>query len=60
MMNHSLVRTSPMGQPFIGTCILCGVQGLSLSSAFKMKCESESAGKDHVVLAAIKGESPNH
>ena len=59
-MNHSLVRTSPMGQPFIGRCILCGMQGLELSSAFKTKCESESAGKNYVVLSAIKDTSPNN
>lgn len=26
---HTLVRTSPKGQPFIGTCTKCGIRGLS-------------------------------
>jgi hypothetical protein len=25
---HSLRRTSPKGQPFVGVCVLCGTPGL--------------------------------
>jgi hypothetical protein len=32
-MSHALTRTSPRGkgQPFIGTCIKCGLQNIPLS-----------------------------
>ena len=32
-MSHSLRRTSPKGkgQPFIGTCMKCGMEGIPLS-----------------------------
>lgn len=32
---HSLDRTSPKGQPFLGTCRLCGAQNLKAVDAEK-------------------------
>jgi hypothetical protein len=29
-MGHSLTRTSPKGDPFIGTCTKCGMQDIPL------------------------------
>lgn len=36
-MKHSIERTSPKGkgQPFIGVCVLCGEQNLSITDATK-------------------------
>jgi hypothetical protein len=30
---HSLTRTNSKGQPFIGKCVKCGVEGLALRQA---------------------------
>jgi hypothetical protein len=30
---HALIRTSPKGGPFIGTCTKCGIRDLPLSRA---------------------------
>lgn len=41
MMKHHVERTSPKGpgQPFIGTCRLCGMKGLKASAALE-DCEN--------------------
>lgn len=36
---HSLRRTSPKGREFIGTCVLCGRQGLTLKD-MNEECEN--------------------
>jgi len=30
---HAVLRTSPKGTPFVGTCSLCGVTGLTIATA---------------------------
>ena len=37
-MKHALVRTSPKGGDFLGTCTLCGKRDVSLSLAVKEEC----------------------
>lgn len=43
-MKHHIERTSPkgVGQPFIGTCRLCGMTGLKASAALE-DCENVRA-----------------
>lgn len=38
-MKHHIQRTSPKGQDFIGTCLLCGTAGLTIDDARK-ECEN--------------------
>lgn len=38
-MRHALERTSPMGQPFRGTCWQCGASNLRMSAATE-QCEN--------------------
>lgn len=38
-MQHHIERTSPKGQPFVGTCRLCGKSGLRMSAALE-DCEN--------------------
>ena len=43
MKFHSLRRTSPMGEDFLGTCVYCNKQNLSFKD---MNTECESAKED--------------
>lgn len=52
---HSINRTSPKGQPFVGTCALCGKAGLTLD-AMREECENpRGLSADDAVVEAIKG-----
>jgi hypothetical protein len=53
---HSLVRTSPKGQDFVGRCVLCGQEGLPMIAAL-LKCPNpRGVSNDQAVLDAILGE----
>lgn len=53
MNTHGLERTSPKGGPFIGRCVYCGKENLSLK-AVSEHCEyAPQAGQQ--ILDAIKG-----
>ena len=32
-MKHCLVRTNPKGVPFVGKCIACGMEGITLDKS---------------------------
>lgn len=54
MTKHSVERTSPKGQPFIGTCRLCGKQGLTLATAMSGDCDNQRGlSSDEALLEAI-------
>lgn len=58
MDTHSLERTSPKGGPFIGCCVKCGKQDLSLEAAHE-ECPNPSGitgAQD--ILNAIDGPAP--
>jgi hypothetical protein len=55
MQTHSLERTSPMGGPFVGRCVLCGTEGLPASAALKMCENPELVTEDEALLQAIEG-----
>lgn len=52
---HYLERTSAMGEPFIGRCVLCGATGLPMTAAL-VRCPNP-AGKtaDEALIDAIEG-----
>lgn len=55
MQTHALERTSPKGQPFIGTCRLCGQAGLTSKDVMK-PCENvRGLSQEEAVLEAIVG-----
>lgn len=66
MKTHSLERTNPKGQPFIGTCRLCGAPNLPMSAA-REYCENiRGLSSDEALLEALhprtsqdKGEPNN-
>ena len=54
---HSLRRTSPKGEgfTFIGTCVLCGVEGLTFADMNK-PCENvRGLSQDEALIEAIEG-----
>ena len=52
---HSLRRTSPYRESFVGTCVLCGKEGLTIKDMNK-RCRNV-AGKtqDEALIDAITG-----
>jgi len=46
---HALTRTSPMGGPFIGTCMKCGTPGLTIADMGK-DCPNISGMTDEEAL----------
>lgn len=51
-MSHSVERTSPKGQPFVGTCMKCGQTGLTMARAMSEECENPSQMTDDEALVA--------
>lgn len=52
---HALQRTNPKGQPFVGTCSLCGKAGLTLD-AMREECENvRGLTEDEALIETIKG-----
>jgi hypothetical protein len=55
-MKHSLRRTSPKGQDFIGTCVNCGTPNLTFA-AVREECPNQrGVTQDEAVIEAILGE----
>lgn len=51
---HSLRRTSPMGEPFRGECVLCGMRDLTIAEVFRTECKNpDGTSRDQAVLDAI-------
>jgi hypothetical protein len=54
-MTHTLERSSPFGEKFIGYCITCGLQNLPMEAAF-WKCENtRGLTKNEALIEAIEG-----
>ena len=50
---HSLRRTSPKGEPFVGVCTLCGQEGLTVKD-MSAECENlRGLTPDQAVVEAI-------
>lgn len=54
---HSIERTSPKGQPFIGTCVLCGTPNLTTGDALKACPNQRGLTEDEALVQAIEGPS---
>ncbi len=54
-MAHALInRTSPKGQPFVGTCAACGKTGLTFAN-MKDECENQRGlTQEQALLEAIE------
>ncbi|MHC4648246.1 MAG: hypothetical protein ACYTBJ_22530 [Planctomycetota bacterium] len=54
-MKHALERTSPFGGPFVGTCILCGKEGVTLKGSTEQCPNPDKVPEDTALLLAIQG-----
>ena len=52
--NHSLERTSPKGQDFVGRCVQCGTTGLTTPFGECKNPNKITVGD--AIIAAIEGE----
>lgn len=55
---HSLVRTSPMGEKFIGTCPQCGMKGLTFADLGDECPNQRGVSCEDVLLEVL--EQPTH
>ena len=58
MKTHAVNRTSPMGGKFLGTCILCGEENLTIADVSKMCENPENVTNDEAVLRCILPTTP--
>jgi hypothetical protein len=56
MSTHVLERTNPKGEPFIGTCTLCGTKGLTAAQANEPCPNPNKISSDDALLGAITGD----
>lgn len=57
-MAHALERTSPKGEPFVGTCLKCGIQNLTPRQLFD-DCDSDITDEEALVqILESKNDSP--
>jgi hypothetical protein len=54
-MKHALERTNQKGQPFIGTCTLCGATGLPAKAALEDCPNVRGLTEDQALVEAIVG-----
>ena len=52
---HSLRRTSPFGESFVGNCVLCGKEGLTFKDMNKRCSNKTKKTQEDVLIDAIKG-----
>lgn len=56
--HHSLTRTSPLGENFVGTCTLCGKPNLTVANMMEV-CENPfGATTEEVLTQALTKRSP--
>ena len=57
-MRHLIInRTSPKGQPFVGTCAACGRTGLTFANMKDDDCENvRGMSQEEAVLEAVVGK----
>lgn len=53
-MKHSLRRTNPKGERFVGTCVLCGTEGLTTSNMNDDCPNQRGLTPDEALIEAIK------
>ena len=51
-MSHSLERTSPKGQPFVGTCMKCGLTDVPLNRVHEHCANPANITDDEALIIA--------
>lgn len=54
---HVLERTSPFGEKFVGECILCGAEGLTMAQANE-QCPNPAAVSEERAILLAMGPQP--
>lgn len=54
---HVIERTSPLGEPFVGTCTLCGTAGLTTAQVHEPCSNPARVSANDAVVSAIEGPS---
>ena len=54
---HSLERTSPMGEKFVGVCVLCQTPNLTMGDALKPCANPGKVSSDDALLDALGPDS---
>lgn len=57
---HALNRTSPKGQPFLGTCFRCGKENLPAKAVHELCENPANLSADEVLLIAGGGILDDH
>lgn len=52
-MTHALVRTSPKGEVFLGTCTQCGTQNLPRRAALETCPNQRGLSQDEALIETI-------
>jgi hypothetical protein len=55
-MRHSIQRTSPKGQDFVGTCSLCGTPNLTTKNVHDECPNQRGLTSDEAVIEAVTGK----
>lgn len=59
MTTHCIERTTPLGQDFVGTCVLCGKRNLPITAGFEQCDNPDGVTPTDALLMAIDGpQSP--
>lgn len=53
-ITHTLIRTNIKGEPFIGKCIQCGIEGLTSIAIFEACDNPRGLTNDKVLLEIIE------
>lgn len=55
-MRHSIQRTSPKGQDFVGTCTLCGTANLTMANIHDECPNQRGLTNEEAVIEAVTGK----
>ena len=51
---HALIRTTPKGEPFLGTCLLCGTPALPMRAALEPCPNQRGLSQDEALTEAME------
>lgn len=54
MSGHAIERTIPKGQSFVGTCTLCGLEGLTMQDMGEICANPRHVSADDALLQTIR------
>lgn len=55
MDRHAIIRTSPKGEKFIGTCMKCGEKNLTIADMVKHCANVSGMSDEEALIRALEG-----